>query len=306
MDHHLSITPPHPDIRRAFFDDVERIRNYEHEPPTSLEAMIDGDHWLAALARDLVEPVGSVDALERLGDEPHPAEQVRFDAPLGLELLQRIEAADLRLDSEMATIVKRIIGQLVDHPDRPLERKAQVQRIAGAIAWLALKANQQLGRRSRWTAGDLWFAFGVSGAQDLGHAFQRVLFEANRTYVRPIDQLSYSKQLPLLGDARLLHSTYRRELIAQRNDLKQRIRADQRAAVRSHPIQTGHDQISFACRPTTVRWVQRSETDEGRATLMVGLNDLDDMTILSITVTDARRLVTALEHALNQPATQAA
>ena len=134
MDHHLSITPPHPDIQRAFFDDVERIRNYEHEPPASLETLIDGDHWLAAVARDLVEPVGSVDALERLSDEPHPAEHVRFDAPLGLELLQRIDAADLGLDSEMTTIVQRIIGQLVDHPDRPLERKAKAQRIAAAIA----------------------------------------------------------------------------------------------------------------------------------------------------------------------------
>lgn len=312
MDLSQSADPPHPDIRLAFIDDVQRIRNFEHEPPTGLAELITSDSWLAHMARDLVETVGSVDALETLTAEPLPAEATDFtecdpdDAELGSDLLARINCAGLDLDAELTTIVGRIVKQLITHPEQPLHRKARRQRIAAAIAWIALKTNGQLERRSRFNATDLWFAFEVSNASDIARSLQQKLFEANRTWVRPIGHFHTGPQRPLLADPGLLHSKYRRELVAQRNDLKERVRLDQQAALEHHPIQPRHGQISFACQPTTVRWAQRTETSEGRSTIMIGLDDLEPMTLLSISIPDARRLITALQHALSQPATHAA
>ena len=151
MDHFTSAQPPHPDVSQALADDLRRIMNYEHEPPLSIGEVIQRDHWLSYTARSLVEVVGSVDRLERLDATPHPPEP--FD-PDGLtaeaveraaELLDHVERAELDIDAEYVTVIRRVVRQLSLHPDQPLVRKARPDRMAAGIAWVALTASHAIG-----------------------------------------------------------------------------------------------------------------------------------------------------------------
>jgi len=317
MDHFTSSDPPHADVRKAPAQDLLALANFEHEAPLSIADTAHGDSWLSYGARSLIASVRTAEALERLHAEPHPAEPLDLtglepaDAALAARLVELIVGADLRLDDEMTTIVHRLVVRLAGHPDRPLQRKAKDIRIAAAIAWLALSGSGMIGRRqSRGVrkASFVWDAFGTSSASDLGQTLSYALRhpEGRRAAdSRPHDPESVrlpTVPLPPLDDPTLLHSRHRASLLEQRHDLKRRIREERRSCMERHPVQIlPSGNARFATSPTTVRWAIRSPDENGRSTVMIATGDLDSMKLTSISVTDAHRLIAALECALNEP-----
>ena len=73
----------------------------------------------------------------------------------------------------------------------------------------------------------------------------------------------------------------------------------------SHPIILDgmQERFGFRSRLVTVRWATRGENEEtGRACVSVAFGEgLDDMEVLGLSVPDARRLIEALQHALDAP-----
>lgn len=317
MDHFTSSDPPHADVRKAPAQDLLALANFEHEAPLSIADTAHGESWLSYSARSLVASVGSSEALETLDAEPHSLEPLDLtglepaDCELASRLVELIDRADLRLDDEMTTIVHRLVARLAGHPDRPLQRKAKDVRIAAAIAWLALSGSGMIARRKApgvHKASFVWEAFGTSSASDLGHTLSYALRhpEGRRAAEsKPFDPGSVrlpTVPLPLLDDPALLHSRHRASLIEQRHDLKRRIREERRSCMERHPVQIlPSGNARFATSPTTVRWALRSPDENGRSTVMIATGDLDSMTLTSISVTDAHRLIAALECALNEP-----
>ena len=311
MDHFLSAQPPHADVRRAVAADIMALANYEHEPPLSIADTMVGHSWLAPGARDLVACVGSVEALESLDAEPHGVEEFDVDElePDDAELAGRIEMligqARLGVDTEMVTIINRLIVRLADHADRPLRRRARIERVAAAIVWVALDASGMVGRRrGTLSASNIWFAFDTSSATDIGRSLAYSVRNTENEG-RP-EHLAGRPTPPMVTDPALLHSRYRRSLVERRHELKRAIRDQRQRQVQDHPIQMVPGAgVRFATSPTTVRWAVRSPDEKGRATVMLATGDLHDMKVASISVPDARRLMAALDHALSEPVANA-
>lgn len=60
--------------------------------------------------------------------------------------------------------------------------------------------------------------------------------------------------------------------------------------------------MQLRSRPTTVRWATKGATDQGRSTVLVALgDDVDNLELLALSVTDARRRISVVEQALNEP-----
>ena len=124
---------------------------------------------------------------------------------------------------------------------------------------------------------------------------------------RSLDPLQFirSERATVVGDVFLLHSTFRKSLIERRERLLEMI-DERRASDRlHHPIANiDGNRIEFRSRPVTVRWATKGTSADGRTSVSLALGDrLADMEILALSIPDARRLIAALESALNESMT---
>jgi hypothetical protein len=113
-------------------------------------------------------------AIERLTNEPHVGEVVESSAvpEVDRELVNQVLIATdavyrNRLDHEYRVIVHRLAVTAATHDQHPLRRRTSSTRLAAALAWIALKGNVEIGRRSRWVAEDIRCSFGVSSCLGL-------------------------------------------------------------------------------------------------------------------------------------------
>jgi hypothetical protein len=112
-----------------------------------------------------------------------------------------------RLDHEYRVIVHRLAVTAATHDQHPLRRRTSSTRLAAALAWIALKGNVEIGRRSRWVAEDIRCSFGVSSCLGLVRKIATSLDMA------PTADSFGSNRFPpggmTLGDVGLLHSRTR-------------------------------------------------------------------------------------------------
>ncbi len=281
-----------------------------------LRRAIERDDHYSGVLRQLAAVCGGVEALETLRDDPIPDEPfdpsglTDDDRALATEILATIDVAFQRfplLDGQHRTISRRLVAAAVTHPAQPLRRKAAPERMAAGLAWIVLRGNMQLGPRGRLTAGLLWDLFGVGNCADLGRSIAQKMRLLAPTDIRTFHSLP-SKDIAL-GDVRLLHATTRSTLIQRRDEAIEV--AHQLAATRERwSLVTFRDDgtVSIRARDLPVIGAAKALNDHGRATVMMlfGTDAMNPDDVIGISVPDAHRMISALQHALDAPLTASA
>ena len=127
------------------------------EPAAPSVAPIDDDDAFARrqldLFRDLIEAVGSAEALWALDADPLPDEPFDQsvvdpgDLPFVSAVAARVDACcDALLDVQYRTIARRILARVAGRDPRALRRRPDVARCAAALVWLVMQANGEIGR----------------------------------------------------------------------------------------------------------------------------------------------------------------
>lgn len=169
--------------------------------------------------QDLVELVGDLATLERLDAEPLPDEPFDWTGVPGIlvpaleDLVPLLDScADQWLTIEHRTAMRRLGASVARRDPRALRRGPLVRR-AAAIAWVVLRANDDLGpgRLRLMTAKDLSARFGLRS--DVSSPARSMLRSAGGSQSWALD---FGDRVRL-GDARLLTSRRRAHIIAARD-----------------------------------------------------------------------------------------
>jgi hypothetical protein len=160
-----------------------------------------------------------------------------------------------------------------------------------------------MGRGHAIRAQDIWHWYQVGDCR----AFARRLCVAAQlgsiNAPAPEDSMWCAPQV-VLGDARLLHSVFRKYLVDRRDDFAQLIvDTDQRQSLQRPVRSIGDGQFELRARPVLPLWSWRGPSADGRAVVLVALGDgSDDYEVIGLSVPDARQLVALLHEALDAPA----
>ncbi len=296
---------PDSDLRLAPVADLKRILQKCSQPPPTLFEELDGKGPSWVSIKGLVHELGSVEAIDSLSIEPHCDPTFDWagipatDQKSIEQLLLLIEDSNINRfrDPEYETIMWRVTRALALDPARPLDRRTKPARKAAAIAWVALKANGQVGRRAATTTQDLWDAFGVGSCSALANDFAWSLLVKNlgpkeAGYCR---EMWWDEGSIPVASSELLHSRLRGRLLAQRERVLESIAARH---ADPGPVFPTTDGFAMKSRPTSVRWAYKGTSDEGRTMVSIALGELDDVELIAISVPDAHRLRDALDVAL--------
>lgn len=330
---------PAADVREALRVDMKQFLTRDDSPPQTIGQIAKSDDLFSSSAQRLIDSVGGAAQVQDLHGQPHIDETfdwsgiaesdrarvnellhlISSDAPVSRadgekSIFEHVGLDRMRprlpwCDPEYRTIAWRVLRTLALDPARPLDRRNKAERLAAAIVWIALTASGGLARRRRVKPAWLWDWFEVSSCKQIGRELADQVMQRNGS-VSDTDEVDlrdnpYALGEITVGDSSLLHSTYRQLLLEQRDDLLDRIKHRHEEARDAHPIIMNglQERFGFRSRPVTVRWAMRGEDeDTGRARVSVALGEgLDDMEVLGLSIPDARRLVEALQHALDAP-----
>ena len=261
-----------------------------------------------ASLRGLAAFCGGTEHLESL--TTHPLDPV----PINLDVTHHPDAerlgpiveiisswAVVALDDEERTVVARVLRRAIDHPDNPLGVRSKPSRVAAGVVWMALRGNNRIGRRARWSSEDIWRCFGVSSCTDIGIRIARTL---GMERDRDLDWTEWPSDPIALGHPELLVSAMRRWLIVQRDAgvraaLTLEAGRDQRRLVK--PL--GDGTVRVTGREVHLARVIKGMSTEGRGTVMLIFGDdpTEPDDVLGLSVPDARRLAAELDVALRAP-----
>jgi len=250
----------------------------------------------------LIPIVGDIVALETLDTYPLPDEPFDWSAvasedhALVAEVLARSDmCCDELLDVEFRTITRRILARVARRDPRCLRRATKADRVAAALVYLAGRANGEFGRRGRLTAHSLWSWWATSSCADRA----RTLQSAAGLEPEHISWTSIGFEELTLGDAALLHSSYRKQICRRRDYL-----AAYAPRPRVMPLPDGR---RAEVRAEPAKAVAAAKGLVGaRVYMILGLGDtLDDATFFALSVPEARELVSIVQNALDAPAPRA-
>ena len=247
--------------------------------------------------------VGGFDALMRLDDEPIPNEGFdwssveRRDVVFVAQVLELVDGCcDQLLDDEFRTIARRILARVAARDPRTLRRSGNADRFAAGLVWLAARGSGRFARGARPKRSQLWRWFGVTDCSERG---RRLRAAANLFPAIDLLDFVYSGELAL-GDAELLHSEYRRHLIIQR-DLRLAHAATH--APRSPVVSRNGARLVVEVEPIAVLGAAKSLPIEGErlgVCIMLGA-DLDEAKCYELSIPDARKLLSCVQAALDDP-----
>ena len=276
--------------------------------PGVLRRAIESGDPYAGFARHLAQICGGVGPLERLTSEPHVRELIEKSAvpEVDRELVNQVLAvidtvSPDRLDPEYRIILHRLVVTAATHDRRPLRRRTSPTRLAAALAWITLKGNIEIGRRSRWVAEDIWYWFGVSNCAGLARKIATAL-----DMTPTVDSFGATRFQPggiTLGDVGLLHSRTRARLITQRAEAIEVIEHFEARREAALPIvHRGGGLVELRAREVKVLRAMKANAD-GRLKILVLLGNSIEKPeeIIAFSVPDAWRLVGELQAALEAP-----
>jgi hypothetical protein len=255
------------------------------------------------LFRELIEIVGSAEALWDLDADPLPDEPLDrsavdpVDLPFVTQVVTRIDTlTTIVFDTEHRTIARRILARVAARDPSVLRRRLDVDRCAAALVWLVLHANHTVARGGRLRAQFVWDWFGVGNCSGRGRTLRR----AAGLDVDADDPAPPWHPLPL-GDATLLHSRYRAGLIRRRDILLDIARERRTFSIES--IDTRAAQIRLNAQRVTLAGAWKGViAAEGRAAVVVGFGDDPERArYVMLSIPDARDLVRLVQQALDSP-----
>jgi hypothetical protein len=252
---------------------------------------------------DLQAFVGGFDALMRLDTEPIPNEEFdwssvesqdeAFVAPV---LMLVDDCCEQMLDDEYRTIARRILARIAARDPRVLRRRANADRFAAGLVWLAGRGSGCFERGgSGPKSPGLWRWFSVTDCSDRGRSLRAAagLF--------PDGDLGYLYDGDVvLGDAGLIHSRFRRSLVAQR-DLRIGVNAE--SEQRSSVVSLDGDHLIVTAEQVAVLGAAKSLPVSGeRLGICIVLGtELESAKCYDVSIPDAHKLVSCLQAALDDP-----
>lgn len=287
MLRHMDDTPRFPPTARVGPLTPDEVLDALYDPLPPARASEFPDH--------LVRTVGSADALAVLDSTPIPDELFDWSAVeerdrpfVAAVLALSDQCCEALLDVEFRTIARRILARVAARDPRCLRRASKPERTAGALVYLSGRGSGVFGRRGRPSARHLWGWWGITSCADRA----RTLYRA-AGFASPADR--WDDEGIVLGEATLLHSTYRAHLCRVRDYSKELA-----PRPRWVPAPDGrHAQV----RAVPARAVVACRAAAGsRSVVMIGLGrDLEDASFYALPITEARELVRIVEHALAAP-----
>jgi hypothetical protein len=174
------------------------------------------------MLQSLEERVGGADALDTLDADPLPDETFPWAAippdiqgTVGAILELSDTCCEEHFDIEMRTACRRVLAKVAEADPAIFRRRAKIENAAAAIGWITAKLNGLYGGRlARLHAKDHMAYFGVSGSAGSQRA---------ATMVRALGNDGFGWN-PSLGDAGLLLSTTRADIIELRDRYQRQLR----------------------------------------------------------------------------------
>ncbi len=281
-------------------------------------------HWLGTRVDELASRAGGLSPLMQLDAAPLPAYRLdpatagahetvaraviaAIQNPENVTRFADLEAAGLppaRLfDDEAATIAQRLLGRVLEREPSVLGTTKDPRRIAAALVWAAMRGNGLLGRvasRKGCRATSLWWLFAVNDATKLA---LKLVTAAGCTGLSDRVWDSARQRHLVLGDAQLLHSRYRADLIRQRDDWIETCRRRLEAEDNARPIRDiGGGTVCLRATQLPPLLAIKTLLPAGGLAVVVGFgHDNEEAELFALTIPQARRLVTLVERALSDP-----
>jgi hypothetical protein len=297
--------------------------NEEPSLAPSLREVIASDHWTGEALRDLVTVVGSVDALIALDTTPHTQHTETVNAVgastsamanlvaatiTGTQMNDALVATYQNLgcdafypfDAETRTIALRLLHRVARTNPHVLEATANASRVAAALMWVALRGSRMLNPRTQITASAIWDRYGVGDCTRLG---QKLAVAAGCPGLSH-DQFESSRQHRLIvGDAALLHSSYRDRLIRDRNSYElSYIEAIERANATKRVRMLSDGRVAITAEATKGAFAIKVVLETGALAVVIGLGESKTECIpYAMSITEARHLANLLSQALDAP-----
>ncbi len=269
-------------------------RSYESEDPLFL-------------GQDLIDRCGSIDQLESLTAEPLPAHPVDWgavpaeDRPLLETLLSLIEPMCLaELDDEYISIVRRLVERCAAHPSRPLRARSRPERLAAALVWVATLGNAEPRVLRTGGIGDIWWWFGVTSCTTIGRTLATTV--GFRPTPRYGEEVGWDRDEGVyLRDPALLHSRYRRSLIAQTASLNDYIVEHEERKRLARPMVQSEGQVRLRMVESEFAVAAKTNLRNGRHVVMLGLGGTvtDPDHLFALSIPEARRLLQSVQHAVD-------
>ena len=192
------------------------------EPPAHEQQLA----WLARI-------VGGADALERLGVEPLPPEELRLDG-IRDDLHDRLRGIDERLarwapvllGAEGLTAARRLLRRAVALEPAVLTRSDRDDAATGAVLWAVAKGNDLVGTNRPVRVGVIQDVCGLRGSPAArGSSFAHAVGgDGSMSYGRPLWMFGTQPAVIPLGSPDLLVRRFRHRLVVMR-DLALQLRA---------------------------------------------------------------------------------
>lgn len=315
-----------PPGRLALLHALDRAAAAGRRHPRSLREGLQFGEWQRRPIEELVAFVGGIDAFEALDanalpvDEPFDASHIDDDdipavasvlvalhehRPAFVALLKPEQQSVVPswLEGEYVTVVHRLIAQSARTGTTEWHREPR--RTAAAFVWIALAGNLALGRRGHvLTAADVWRWYEVGDSR----ALARRLCEASGIRVIATRGESEPRTYPVpavLGDARLLHSSFRSFLLAQAAQWQRTLADDEQRSNQRRPVRfLDESRIMLRARQLQPIWSFKVLGETGRASVMLAFGiatDDDDYELIGMSIPEAHELVRQLREALDGP-----
>jgi Domain of unknown function (DUF6398) len=264
------------------------------------------------VARNLVNQVGGLDALEALNDapiedEPFDWKVVPQDGRAFIaEVVEHIDrACDQHLDVEYRTASRRLLARVMSGDSRMVLRSTRSNRIAAGVVHAIMRGNGQLeGQGRRWKAGEVSGWFGTSSVSDVAHTMIRAAnFKPAFTPSRYDYPYPRTIELP---SSELLISRVRASLVQQRDSLIVSAQDEaHRRDARRPLVKLSNGRGDVRTCPVDVAIVGKGAGPGGQIAVLLGLAPLQpnpDLELFALSMSEAYRLLHLLQHALDGPA----
>lgn len=198
---------------------------------------------------------------------------------------------------EYVTILRRLLAVAAQQPAGTIRRRTSPERIAAALAWIALRGHGELGRaRGRLTADVLWWKFGVGDCAALARSMAESMGMLEEQPHAP----ARARWLVHVNDPNLMCGYRRRDEIDLRDHFIERVEAEEARRAANAVVQITEHGVQLLAHDTELVMCVPGFSDDGvpRIAIALGRDPVDPDEAFALGLEDAERLFASLQMAL--------
>ena len=314
-------TPPG---RPALLRLVERAASTAPPSPPTLRDLVGRNDWQREEIEFMASIVGGIEILESLDADPLPLDEPFDDAAIDTTDLPTVASVLTALHEhrsrwfELLPVDRQyrpawLAGEYATVIHRLIARAARVgvsawpsdpRRAAAVFVWIALAGNYALGRGHVSSAPDIWRWYDVNDSRALA-ARLCVASGLGSVTTRAERTRTMFKVQAVLGDATVIHSSFRRFLAHTRDRWLRSMADHDQARAAQQPVQLRDDgNLAFRACQLQPLWSMKAMSETGRAAVMIAFGvdtEDDDYQLIGMNIPDVYELIRQLHEALDAP-----